>query len=126
MDFNVPEKNQRKYQCFVCGVQFQDFFEYKQHIIDKHEEGREYVLCPLQRCGAPVRDMRTHFRVKHPSESMPKIKQFKALIWKDFSTKHPNGKTRKPKFREGNYESTKMKQMLHIIALATNAQFTNV
>jgi hypothetical protein len=25
----VPENNKRKYQCFVCGVVFEDFEEFK-------------------------------------------------------------------------------------------------
>ena len=52
----------RKYTCFCCGQVLHTFDEYKTHIIESHEEGREYVLCPLPRCGCPVRCVRTHFR----------------------------------------------------------------
>lgn len=106
LPFDIPDKHKRKYQCFVCGVMFTEFPEYKEHIIEEHDEGREYVLCPLVRCGAPIRDLSLHFKVKHPSERMPKKGQLKAMIWKDFS---PKGKarTRKPKFRTGWHESTK-------------------
>lgn len=47
--FDVDDKNARKYQCFVCATQFLDFDEYKKHIIDSHDEGRDYVKCPLER-----------------------------------------------------------------------------
>ena len=109
LPFDTPDKNKRKYQCFVCGVMFVDFSEYKEHIREEHEEGREYVLCPLGRCGAPVRDLKLHFKVKHPSETMPKKGQLKAMIWKDFGPKG-KGKTRKPKFRTGWHQSTKTKK----------------
>lgn len=113
LPFDIPEKNQRKYQCFVCGVMFTDFVEYKEHIVENHEEGREYVLCPLERCGTPVRDLKLHYKVKHPSEKLPKKGMMRAIIWKDFSPRRMKGKTKKPQFREGHYESTKMGRSFH-------------
>lgn len=107
MEFD-SDKNKKKYQCFVCANQYLDFEEFKNHIKNNHEEGREFVLCPLERCGAPVRDLRLHFKLRHKSEKMPKVPQTKAIIWKDFTSK--GIKTRKPKFREGWYESTKMQK----------------
>jgi len=105
MQFDIPDKHQRKWQCFVCGVQFTDYLEYKAHILDKHEEGREYIVCPLKRCGAPVRDMKMHFKVRHPTESLKNYNgPMRTTIWKDFGGK----KTRKPKFRQGKHLSTKM------------------
>lgn len=103
--------NTRSYQCFVCGKSYKDFEEYKKHIIETHEEGREFVICPLARCGAPVRDLRMHFKAKHPTETnIPKTGQMKAVIWKDQSPKKGQDgklKQRKPKFREGYLVSTK-------------------
>lgn len=102
------DDHKRKFQCFVCGQAFYEFEEYKAHIIEKHDESREYVICPLERCGAPVRDLRSHWKVKHPSEKqMPKFKQTKALIWKNQTAKEGKLKQRKPKFREGYLVSTK-------------------
>jgi hypothetical protein len=101
------DDGKRKYRCFVCGQSYTDFENYKQHIVQNHEEGREFVICPLARCGAPVRDVRTHFKAKHPSETnIPTNGQMKALVWKDQS---PTGKLkqRRPKFREGYLVSTK-------------------
>lgn len=98
----------RSYICFVCGLKHKDFEEYKSHIINSHEEGREFVICPLGRCGAPVRDLRLHWKAKHPSEKeMPKTGQMKAMIWKDQNTKTGKMTKRKPKFREGYLISTK-------------------
>lgn len=95
-----------KYVCFCCGVQFSEYEEFKNHIIDSHEEGREYVRCPLEHCKAPVRDVKLHMKVKHPSFDMRGFKgQARAIVWSDFSAK--GKKTRKPKFKQGKYESTK-------------------
>lgn len=107
MTLPFDDKPSRKFQCFVCAVQFTDFNEFVDHIKETHEEGREYVLCPLARCGCPVRDVRSHMRAKHQNEKIPQIGQMKAIIWKDIS---PTGKVKnkRPKFKEGYYESTKM------------------
>jgi len=72
MTLPFSKDNSRKWQCFVCGKSHNDFESFKAHIIEKHDEGREYVVCPLERCGAPVRDGRLHFKHKHPNEKFPK------------------------------------------------------
>ena len=98
-------QGKRKWQCFVCGKQYNDFESYKEHIIDKHEEGREFITCPT--CNTPVRDVRAHFRAKHPKRQMPSNCQMKVAIWQDFS--HSGRKKRKkPSFREGFFVSNKM------------------
>lgn len=106
---NLPfakDNNLRKWQCFVCGKQYTDFDTFKKHIIESHEAGREYIICPLERCGAPVRDMKMHFRAKHPTEAPPSTGMMKAMIWKD-QTGTGKVKTRKPSFREGYFVSNK-------------------
>lgn len=100
----------KKYTCFCCGVQFEEFKEYKEHIIEEHDEGRDFVICPLERCQTPVRDLRLHFKVKHPSQKCPTKTQIKATIWRDKTPGKDKLKTRKPKFREGYYESIKMEK----------------
>ena len=100
------DNGKRKYQCFVCGLVFEEYEDYKSHILETHDEGREYILCPLTRCGSPVRDMRLHFKCHHPSEKLPKIGQMKALVWKD-QGKDGKLKQRKPNFREGYLTSNK-------------------
>lgn len=95
----------RKFVCFVCGVPFDTYSEYCGHIRENHEEGREFVKCPLARCQAPVRDLRLHFRVKHPSEKPPTQGQMRALIWSD--QKQPSKKKKKMQFAEGYITSQK-------------------
>ena len=95
-----------KHVCFCCGMQFSEYEEFRSHIIESHEEGREFVRCPLEHCKAPVRDVKLHMKVKHPSFDLCNFKgQARAIIWHDFSAK--GKKTRKPRFKQGKYESTK-------------------
>jgi hypothetical protein len=95
-----------KHVCFCCGIQFSEYEEFRSHIIENHEEGREFVRCPLEHCKAPVRDVKLHIKVKHPSFDLRNFKgQARAIIWHDFSAK--GKKTRKPRFKQGKYESTK-------------------
>jgi TnsA endonuclease N terminal len=105
--FFEKSDGKRKWQCFVCGKEHSDFETFSAHITETHEEGREYILCPLGRCGAPVRDIKTHFRAKHPNEEMPKFNgPNRTIVWKDFGNKKTK-KSRKPAFREGHFVSLK-------------------
>lgn len=103
----------RKFTCFVCGVVLATHEEYKEHIIKTHEKGRDYVLCPLQRCGYPIRCIKTHYRVHHPREKLVTNNaiQLKASIWRDFSTNKKINK--KPTFKEGYYYSHKNNKPMH-------------
>ena len=99
------------YCCFCCGVQFSDYLEFKTHIVDTHEEGRDFVRCPLGHCGAPVRDVKLHLKVKHPGFKVDNFTgQTRAIVWHDFSAK--GKKTKKPRFKQGKYESTKTGKIL--------------
>lgn len=98
--------SKRVWQCFVCGEKHEDYSTYAEHIVKEHEEGREYIVCPVDICKAPVRDLKVHFKTKHPNRVMPKNCQTKAIIWKDFSLTG-KVKTRKPSFKEGWFESKK-------------------
>lgn len=99
-------KFDKNYTCFVCGQILENFDDFKNHIVENHEEGREFITCPLEHCKAPVRDVRTHFKVKHKNFNINKVNgQMKAIIWHDFSSK--GRKTRKPKFKQGKYQSSK-------------------
>lgn len=106
------DPSKRTWQCFVCGRIINEYSDFVQHIIQEHEEGRDYVKCPVDICGAPVRDLPAHFKTKHPNRVMPKNGQLKATIWRDFSLSKKGGgtkiKTRKPTFKDGWYESKKM------------------
>ena len=110
LPFEINKK--RIFTCFVCGMCYEKFEEFSAHIITAHEEGRDYVLCPLERCKAPVRDVRAHFKFAHKNEPLPKKGMMKAIVWHDIVKKEKT-KVRKPKFREGFYFSTKMNKQFH-------------
>jgi len=101
--WNISKRDERKWQCFVCGKPFASYLDFKEHIIDEHDEGRDYVKCPLARCGAPIRDVRAHFKAIHPKNSVPKNCQLKALIWRD----HTGRKKKKVEFNDGYFTSIK-------------------
>lgn len=105
-------KDARKFQCFVCGRMYLDFEEFKDHIKENHDEGREFITCPLPHCKAPIRDLKLHCKHKHPQFDLKNYKgQMKATVWYDFS---PKGKRKtKTKFRQGKYTSTKSGKTFH-------------
>ena len=105
----LSQNDKKKYQCFVCGIQFEIFDEFKSHIKETHEEGRDYIVCPLQRCNAPIRCLKTHFKSKHPTEEkIPKVGPMRAIVWKDQSPAKGGAlKTKKPHFRQGYLVSPK-------------------
>jgi len=107
---DADKKHVRKFQCFVCSMQFLTFQEFVDHIVEKHEEGREYVLCPLARCRTPVRDVRAHFKAFHRNEKIPATgsHMMRAIEWHDIKPADGSKTKKKPKFRSGTYESTKM------------------
>lgn len=111
--FPFQNNSVRHYACFVCGLSYTCFKEFTDHIVENHEEGREYIKCPLERCGACVRDLRQHFLVNHKTESIPKKGQLKATIWKDQNHKTGKMTQRKPKFREGYMYSVKNGKEVH-------------
>jgi len=94
---------QRKYRCFICGMDYIDYDEFKDHVTGEHEEGREYVVCKL--CQAPVRDMRLHYKTKHPGKKL-QDGQRRAQIWYDFSGQKRT-KMKKPAYVEGTHISPK-------------------
>lgn len=101
MAFEYPKDDKRKWTCYVCGEEYETYDIYKAHIIGTHEEGREWIGCPV--CEAPVRDMKFHFDAKHPNRICPKNIQLRVTVWRDFA-----GKVKKQKFKDGHHESPKM------------------
>lgn len=95
----------RKYQCYVCGIVFDEPKEFKEHIIANHEEGREYLKCPLTRCGFPVRDLRAHFRAKHKYDKLPAGIQHRVAVWYD--VRQPTKRKKKTNFKSGTFISKK-------------------
>lgn len=104
------KKDVRRWSCFVCGELFPTYDDYKSHIYDKHEEGREWIKCPG--CEAPVRDMKAHYKAKHPNRVLPTNVQHTVTVWFDFDSKGKR-KARRPKVRDGTYMSKKMNAPLH-------------
>lgn len=98
----LPKDGQRKWQCFVCGKQHDNYEEYKAHIVGEHDPGREYISC--EACEAPVRDLAVHYKLKHPNRLLPKNCQTRVSIWKDFTS----NRRKKPKFKTGEFVSEKM------------------
>lgn len=107
MTFFQKDDGLRKWHCFVCGEKFEEYGAFQAHITELHEEGRDYVRCPLERCQALVRDVKLHFKAKHPHDQVPKEGPMRSIIWKDFGKKGGKLKTRKPQFLEGWLTSTK-------------------
>lgn len=108
MDDNSQQK---KWICFVCIQEFDEYEPYAEHIIETHEEGKNYLVCP--RCQAPVRDLRAHWRAKHKESPMPKFPQFRADTIIDWDPMYRRSKRKKRKFKEGYFESRKMGKQIH-------------
>jgi len=102
--WKIYQKDKRKWTCFVCGVEHETYEEFKNHIITEHEEGQDYIKCPLHRCDAPVRDVRAHFKRYHPNDKIPKNCPLKALVWRDYRTKKRH---KTVKFNDGYFMSIK-------------------
>lgn len=104
LGFEDVNQKERKFQCFVCGIIHDTLIIMNEHILKTHEQGREFIICPV--CSFCVRDMKTHFKVKHPKRIIPKGIQTRVAVWHDF---RPGGKkkTRKPNFRKGTFTSKK-------------------
>ncbi|MBX4188455.1 MAG: hypothetical protein KW793_05005 [Candidatus Doudnabacteria bacterium] len=105
LPFTNNHDGKRKWQCFVCGVLQNSLPDFYSHITNNHEESREYILCPLERCKIPVRDIRAHFKMFHKQESIPKNCQLRCAVWRD--PRDPAKKKRKVSFQEGYFISAK-------------------
>lgn len=101
--WNISKRDERKWKCFICGKEHTSYDEFKAHIFEEHDEGRDYVRCPLGRCNAPVRDVRSHFKTIHPNDKIPKTCQLKALIWRDQGGR----KKKKVEYNDGYFTSIK-------------------
>lgn len=111
LPFNNKHRGVRQFQCFVCGILLETFSEFKSHVKETHEEGREWVKCPLERCGAPVRDVRSHMRSIHPHDPIPKNCQMRCVVWRD--PKNPKLRKKKVAFQEGYFSSAKNRRSMH-------------
>ena len=101
LPFPAPN-DKRQYQCFICSQVQTDYQAFRKHITENHEEGREFLICPLLHCQAPVRDLRLHFKNKHPHNSLPPGIQLRASVWYD--VRSPKRK-KVPTFKSGTHIS---------------------
>lgn len=110
---DTGSRNSRSWLCFVCGQKHEDYDTYKSHILEKHVEGREYLKCPA--CDAPVRNMKTHYKVKHPARVFPSGIQHRVTVWYDIKQTKDGKKARakKPSFRSGEFTSRKCGRDFH-------------
>jgi hypothetical protein len=111
LPFNNQHRGVRQFQCFVCGLLFETRPEFSNHVKETHEEGREWVKCPLERCQAPVRDVRAHFRNCHKHDVVPKNCQMRCVVWND--PKNPKLRKKKVAFQEGYFSSAKNRRSMH-------------
>ena len=101
----------RQFQCFVCGILLPSKPEFVDHVRTNHEEGREYIVCPMEHCKFPVRDLRAHYKFAHSHTTPPNNMQMRCAIWKD--PKDPRKKKKKIGFEEGYFPSAKNRKRLH-------------
>jgi hypothetical protein len=100
--------------CWTCGDE-QDTKEMVfMHMKDQHEEGIDYIVCPV--CGELVVDMIMHFMNSHNGMSIPNGTQLKITgIAKDFRSIKSKEmvKQKKRKYKQGFFTSTKNKKEMH-------------
>ena len=89
--------------CFVCDQIFDTVEEFRTHIVNDHEEGTDFILCPLEDCQIPVRDLRTHMVLKHPGSKIPEGYPTRPIILRDAKFK----KKRNMGFKQGTFYSKK-------------------
>lgn len=100
--------------CFVCGEEVQGYEAFCQHILDVHEEGKDYIKCPMPHCGCPIRDLNIHLKAKHPQVDPKTVPgQRRALVWHDKGPGRGRRKSKAPKIKTGEFQSIKMGKMMH-------------
>ncbi len=96
-------KRIKNFCCFVCDTIFESIEEFRTHIVNDHEEGTDFIICPCEECQIPVRDLRTHVVLKHPGYKIPDGYPTRPIILRDSRNK----KKRKTAFKQGNFYSKK-------------------
>lgn len=102
MTLPFRKSDERTWQCFVCMLEFAAYTEFHEHIISKHEQGKDYVVCP--KCAAPIRCLVLHFKSRHSGWSIPPGVQLRATVWRD---QHSRKKKTSVKFKTGTFISKK-------------------
>mgnify|MGYP002784279580 CR=1 FL=1 len=102
---------EKKHICFICASEFPCLETYKLHIINGHKEGTDYILCPY--CNYPCRDVKSHWRVKHPNYTLPSLPRYRATKLVDWDNKYRQEKNKKNKWKDGFFNSNKMGKEIH-------------
>ena len=79
----MNEQRPKAHVCFVCDIIFDSVEEFRSHIVQDHEEGTDFILCPHPDCQIPVRDLRVHCALKHPEFKIPEGYPVRPIIIRD-------------------------------------------
>jgi len=93
--------NKRDFCCFICFESFDNVAGFRNHIVNNHEEGTDFILCP--ECKIPLRDLKSHFALKHPEKVLPKGYPCRPIILRDIK----RVKKTKVKYKTGFFFSKK-------------------
>jgi len=113
---------EKSYFCFICGKVIKPegggFNTYKKHICTEHEEEKEWIACPYcvkDPYPTPVRDIRSHIKVKHKGKPIPKNQQLRVQVWKDWDPvkRQITNKKKYRRFKEGFHYSKKLETSIH-------------
>jgi hypothetical protein len=103
-------KKAKHFTCFCCSEMFDTLEEFRIHITTSHEEGIDYIACPIKDCQIPVRDLRTHYATKHPEQQIPPGQACRPTIIRDTKSFK---KKRSTVFKSGDFFSKKNNKILH-------------
>lgn len=93
--------NKRDFCCFICFESFNNIDGFRNHIVNNHEEGTDFILCP--ECKIPLRDLKSHYAIKHANCCIPKGYPCRPIILRDIKNK----KKVKTKYKTGFFFSKK-------------------
>jgi hypothetical protein len=101
----MHEQRPKAHVCFVCNIIFDTVEEFRSHIVQDHEEGTDFILCPHPDCQIPVRDLRVHCALKHPEMRIPEGYPLRPIILRDARIK--KSKKKSNTWKQGYFFSKK-------------------
>lgn len=107
----MSEKRPKYHVCFVCSLFFDTIEEFRTHIVQNHEEGTDFIICPHEECKIPVRELKTHCILKHPGFQIPTGYPTRPIILRDSKIKKNKKKIRP--FKTGFFNSRKNSKKLY-------------
>lgn len=103
---DMKKEESKKYVCFICSQEFPNYVFWKNHIKDKHEINKDYLLCP--ECDVPCRDLKTHYLRYHKKVQIPQDIPLRVEKMFDWTQKYSRDKKKKNKWKQGVFDSIKM------------------